>query len=94
MNVRPPGRLSVQVGRFVTVAWSTPGERRRPRGAPYYGWFRGVYGLQFHNEGTFYPQALPHRKWRTFKDFLFTTFPERKAAGSIGSRLFQWPWKK
>ncbi len=62
----------------------------------YYGWFRGVYGLQFHNEGTFtfYPQAFPHREWRTFKGFLFTTFPERKASGSIGARLFQWPWKK
>jgi hypothetical protein len=62
----------------------------------YYGWFRGVYGLQFRTSGTltFYPQALPRREWRAFKTFLRTTFPERKASGSIGGRLFQWPWKK
>jgi len=62
----------------------------------YYGWFEGVYGLQFHTSGTFtfYPAALPRREWRLFKDFLVTAFPERKASGFIGARLFQWPGKK
>jgi len=62
----------------------------------YYGWFEGVYGLQFHSSGTFtfYPDALPRREWRMFKNFLLTAFPERKASGFIGARLFQWPWKK
>jgi hypothetical protein len=62
----------------------------------YYGWGEGVYGLQFHTSGTFtfYPAALPRREWRTFKSFLLTAFPERKASGFIGARLFQWPWKK
>jgi len=62
----------------------------------YYGLFEGVYGLQFHTSGTFtiYPAALPRGEWRVFKNFLLTTFPERKASGFIGARLFQWPWKK
>ena len=62
----------------------------------YYGWFEGVYGLQFYTSGTFtfYPQALPRREWRALKDFLSATFPERKASGFIGARFFQWPWKK
>jgi hypothetical protein len=57
----------------------------------YYGWFEGVYGLQFYASGTFtfYAAALPKREWRIFRDFLLTTFPDRKASGYIGSRLFQ-----
>jgi hypothetical protein len=61
----------------------------------YYGWFEGVYGPQFHTVGTFtfYPQALPKPEWQMLKSFLSTTFPERKASGFIGARLFQWKWK-
>ena len=55
----------------------------------YYGWFKGVYGLQFHGTGvfTFYPQALPRSEWSALKNFLSTTFPERKAGGAFGNRL-------
>ena len=62
----------------------------------YYGWLEGVYGLQFRTAGTFslYPQALSRREWRMLKNFLFTTFPERKASGFIGARFYQWPWRK
>jgi len=62
----------------------------------YYGWFEGVFGLQFHTSGTFTfdPAALPRREWRLFKDFLVTAFPERRASGFIGARLFQWSGKK
>jgi hypothetical protein len=62
----------------------------------YYGWFEGVFGLQFHAAGTFsiYTQALPRGEWRMFKNFLRATFPERKASGYIGARLFRWPRRK
>jgi hypothetical protein len=70
-----------------TVPWSD---------LQYHGRGGGLYGLQFHTSGTFtfYPAALPRREWRLFKNFLLTAFPERKASGFIGARLFQWPWKK
>ncbi len=84
-----PTRLTIQFlfRPLYSVAWDD---------LEYYGWFRGVFGLQFRSSGTFtfYPQALPRREWRAFKTFLRATFPERKASGSIGARLFQWPWKK
>jgi hypothetical protein len=73
--------------RLRTLAWDD---------LEYYGWFESVYGLQFRTAGTytFYPQALPRREWRMLKSFLCTTFPQRKASGYIGARLFQWRRKK
>ena len=67
---------------IVTVPWDD---------LEYYGWFKGVYGLQFHGAGTFtfYPQALPRAEWRMLKSFLSTTFPERKSGGASGNRLHQ-----
>src|ERR1700720_4189341 len=68
--------------RVHTVAWED---------LEYHGWGEGVYGLQFRGAGMFsiLPRALPRREWQIFKNFLFTTFPDRKASGFIGARFFQ-----
>ena len=70
-----------------TVAWDD---------LEYYGWFEGVYGFQFHRAGTltFFPSAFPRSDWRALKTFLATTFPDRKASGYFGDRLFRWCRKK
>jgi hypothetical protein len=60
-----------------------------------YGSGPNVFMIQFSGVGTFqiFAQAFRRREWRTLKDFLCTKFPDRKASGYFGDRMFRWPRK-
>jgi hypothetical protein len=62
----------------------------------YYGDGENVFMMQFAGVATFqiFAQAFRRSEWRMLKNFLSTTFPERKASGSFGDRMFRWPRKK
>lgn len=73
--------------RLHTLEWSN---------LQYYGSGRNVFLIQFASAGTFeiFPQAFQRREWRLLKNFLSTTFPDKKAAGCFGDRMFKWPRRK
>ncbi len=58
-----------------------------------YGSGPNVFMIQFSGIGTFQilPQAFRRSEWRRLTTFLATTFPERKASGYFGHRMFRWP---
>jgi len=60
----------------------------------YYGYGRGmsVFMLQFDDTRTFQISKLAYTKdqWTAFVSFLETTFPDKKATGYIGDRMFKW----
>jgi hypothetical protein len=62
----------------------------------YYGSSENVFMIQFASVGTFqiFSQAFRRSEWRTLKNFLVTTFPDRKASGYFGDRMFRWPRRK
>jgi hypothetical protein len=62
----------------------------------YYGSGENVFMIQFASVGTFqiFPQAFRRSEWRMLKNFLITTFPDRKASGYFGDRMFRWPRRK
>jgi hypothetical protein len=62
----------------------------------YYGSGPNVFMMQFSGVGTFqiFAQAFRRSEWRTLKTFLSTKFPDRKASGYFGDRMFRWPRKK
>jgi hypothetical protein len=62
----------------------------------YYGSGENVFMIQFSGIGTFqiFAQAFRRSEWRMLKNFLSATFPERKASGYFGGRMFRWPHKK
>ncbi|HVF71725.1 MAG TPA: hypothetical protein VM940_08955 [Chthoniobacterales bacterium] len=62
----------------------------------HYGSGPNVFMIQFAGVGTFqiFPQAFRRSEWRMLKSFLSTTFPDRKASGYFGDRMFKWPWRK
>ena len=59
----------------------------------YYGSGSNVFMMQFSGVGTFqiFTHAFPGSEWRMLKNFLSTTFPERKGSGHFGDRMFRWP---
>ena len=59
----------------------------------YYGFGENVFMIQFASVGTFqiFPQAFRRGEWSMLKNFLATTFPDRKATGSFGDRMFKSP---
>jgi hypothetical protein len=59
----------------------------------YYGFGENVFMIQFAGVGTFqiFPQAFRRGDWRMLKNFLGSTFPDRKASGYFGDRMFKWP---
>jgi hypothetical protein len=59
----------------------------------YYGFGENVLMIQFAGVGTFqiFPQAFRRGEWRMLKNFLATTFPDKKASGYFGDRMFKWP---
>jgi hypothetical protein len=62
----------------------------------HYGSGPNVFMIQFAGVGTFqiFPQAFRRSEWRILKNFLSTAFPDRKAAGYFGDRMFKWPRKR
>ncbi|MBB6244271.1 hypothetical protein [Rhodanobacter sp. MP1X3] len=62
----------------------------------YYGSGQSVFMIQFVGYGTFqiFPQAFHRSDWLLLKNFLSSTFPEKKASGYIGNRMFKWPRPK
>ena len=62
----------------------------------YYDSGENVFMIQFTSVGTFqiFPQAFRRSEWRMLKNFLVTTFPDRKASGYFGDRMFKWPRRK
>jgi hypothetical protein len=62
----------------------------------YYGPGPNVFMIQFASVGTFqiFPRAFRRSEWRMFKNFICTTFPDRKASGFVGDRMFKWPRRK
>lgn len=62
----------------------------------YYGAGHNVFMIQFVDIGTFqiFPQAYRRSDWRKLKNFLSSTFPDKKGSGYIGARLFKWPRRK
>jgi hypothetical protein len=61
-----------------------------------YGSGNNVFMIRFSGVGTFqiFQQAFRRDEWRMLKDFLSTTFPDRKASGYFGTRMFRWRNKK
>jgi len=70
-----------------TVPWSA---------LQYYGAGSSVFMIQFSGVGTFqiFAHAFRRSEWGLLKTFLSSTFPERKASGYIGGRMFKWPRRK
>jgi hypothetical protein len=62
----------------------------------YYGAGPNVFMIQFAGVGTFqiFPQAYRRSDWRMLKNFLSSTFPDKKASAYIGDRMFKWPRRK
>jgi hypothetical protein len=62
----------------------------------YYGSGENVFMIQFASVGTFqiFSQAFRRGEWRMLKNFLSSTFPDRKASGYFGDRMFKWPRRK
>jgi hypothetical protein len=62
----------------------------------YYGPGPNVFMIEFIDVGTFqiFPRAFRRSEWRLLKNFLSTTFPDRKASGYFGDRMFKWPRRK
>ena len=73
--------------RLYTIAWVD---------LEHYGSGENVFMMQFSDVGTFqiFAQAFRRSEWRMLKNFLSATFPERKASGYFGDRMFRWPRKK
>ncbi len=90
-----PSQLEFSDGQFTikfpfrqvhTLSWSD---------LKYYGAGRNVFMIQFAGIGTFqiFPQAFPPNEWLMLKNFLSSAFPDKKASGHIGARMFKWPRK-
>ena len=62
----------------------------------HYGSGPNVFMIQFVGTVTFqiFPQAFRRKDWRMLKDFLSSTFPDKKASGHFGDRMFKWSRKK
>ncbi|HEV2805928.1 MAG TPA: hypothetical protein VGW57_13475 [Chthoniobacterales bacterium] len=70
--------------RLQTLAWCD---------LEYYGAGPNVFMIQFAGSGTLqiFPHAFSRSDWRMLKNFFSSTFPEKKASGFIGDRMFKWP---
>jgi len=62
----------------------------------YYGAGQSVFMIQFAGCGTFqiFPQAYSRGDWLLLRNFLLSTFPEKKASGYIGNQMSKWPRPK
>lgn len=62
----------------------------------YYGAGENVFMIQFASIGTFqiFGQAFRRNDWRLLRNFLRSTFPDKRASGSIGDWMFKWPRRK
>ena len=80
-------RVQLPFRRLHTIAWAD---------LEHYGSGENVFMIQFSGVGTFqiFAQAFRRSEWRLLKNFLSTKFPERKASGYFGNRMFRWPRKK
>lgn len=58
----------------------------------YYGQGNNVFMIQFNGTRTFQISKLAYSsdQWTDFVTFLQTNFPDKKATGSIGDRMFKW----
>gem|GEM_PF-6401541 len=56
----------------------------------------GVYMIQFEGRSTFQIAGCAYRsrEWKAFREFMDTSFPDQRASGSVGSRLFKWGSKR
>lgn len=68
--------------RLYTLPWSD---------LQFYATGRNVFMIQFSGAGTFqlFAHAFRKREWAILKNFLSSTFPERKASGYVGDRMFK-----
>ena len=58
----------------------------------YHGYGRGVYMIEFNGTDTFQISKWAYSKneWFEFMNFLTTHFPDKKATGYFGNKMFKW----
>jgi hypothetical protein len=91
-----PSRLEFSDSKFIIQFPFRPLHTLNWFDLQYYGAGENVFMIRFTSVGTFqiFPQAFRRNEWRMLKNFLVTTFPDRKASGYFDDRMFKWPRRK
>jgi len=91
-----PARLEFSDSEFIIQFPFRPLHTLNWSDLQYYGSGENVFMIQFASVGTFqiFLQAFRRSERRMLKNFLATTFPDRKASGYFGDRMFKWPRRK